>query len=559
MSTKTLRKRIALATVAVLGAGVLSLVSTSVANAAAGDTNDTAGSIGLLGTSNINVASSTTSTASLLSTGQLVLTTTTAGYFKVSAGAVVSAVSGAGVIDSDQAGVTTVNTGTFTVKPTGAAGSTFTIAGYSSSSMTSLVSLITVTISGASTYGVPSPSKSYLDWSGTAGNAKLTADASGGSGTTAGGQLYLQIDLRDAYGNPITTAGALTVTASTGAVVNINATALGDAPGTAGKYTTAVFAGQPATASTGAKGVVARIDEATTGTGWAGTVTVSYNGTVIGTKSGVITGYISKITLANHAVSALTGTTADAIRYTAVDSAGNCVTDTAASFTKNASSNAAAVSSLVGATAEVCAAGATTHASGKITVTGGGTGGKSDVSVKYVRPDGGVVTSNTVTHLVGGAAYSYTASLDKSSYAPGDLATLTIQFKDANGNPANSASVIETGADYTKATDLAIATPQLTVVGSYATGSSGGNDGRDYPDSAGQVTYTYTVGTTDGTYAASVGFPTVATGSAATMKYTVASGSTSLNDVLKGIVSLIASINKQIAALAKLVTASKKK
>jgi len=34
MSTKTLRKRIALATVAALGAGVLSLVSTTTANAA---------------------------------------------------------------------------------------------------------------------------------------------------------------------------------------------------------------------------------------------------------------------------------------------------------------------------------------------------------------------------------------------------------------------------------------------------------------------------------------------------------------------------------------------
>jgi len=44
---------------------------------------------------------------------------------------------------------------------------------------------------------------------------------------------------------------------------------------------------------------------------------------------------------------------------------------------------------------------------------------------------------------------------------------------------------------------------------------------------------------------------------AQTVQYKIASGSTSLNDVLKGIVSLIASINKQIAALAKLVTKKK--
>jgi hypothetical protein len=44
-----------------------------------------------------------------------------------------------------------------------------------------------------------------------------------------------------------------------------------------------------------------------------------------------------------------------------------------------------------------------------------------------------------------------------------------------------------------------------------------------------------------------------------TATLTIADGSTSMTDVLKGIVSLIASINKQIAALAKLVAPAKKK
>mgnify|MGYP003350197778 CR=1 FL=1 len=43
MSTKTLRKRIALATVAALGAGVLSLVSTTAAHATANSAAGTAG------------------------------------------------------------------------------------------------------------------------------------------------------------------------------------------------------------------------------------------------------------------------------------------------------------------------------------------------------------------------------------------------------------------------------------------------------------------------------------------------------------------------------------
>ena len=74
----------------------------------------------------------------------------------------------------------------------------------------------------------------------------------------------------------------------------------------------------------------------------------------------------------------------------------------------------------------------------------------------------------------------------------------------------------------------------------------------------GVATYKFIVGSVgDGSYQLVVSFPTVnalnSAQSADTIAFTVSSGSTSLNDVLKGIVSLIASINKQIAALAKLV------
>jgi len=566
MSTKTLRKRIALATVAALGAGVLSLVSTSVANATATNAGDfnkvTAGTVGLLGSSsNFDTDGATTKTATLLSTGQLVILTngTTGAYYTVSSGAyiksaVANSVDDAAQIGSSQSSYTVAasHAGTLTIAPTGAAGSTFTISGYASKGG-SLVALATVTIAGSSVAGVADPAKSYLSWSGTTTNAALTADASGASSNTATGNLYLQIDLRDAYSNPITTAGALTITASTGAVVNVPTTAAASGTSTAGKYSTGVFGLAPA-ASDGSTGLVATISEATAGAGWSGTVTVAYNGVTIGTKTGSISGYISKIVIANHYVSATTGTTADAIRYTAFDAAGNCVTTTAANITKNATSNATVVSSLVGATAEDCTAGA--HVSGKITVTPGGKGGSSDVAVQYIRPDGAKVVSNTITHLVGGAAYSYTAALDKKQYMPGDIATLTVTFKDSLGNLANSASVIETkNADTTKQADLVISLPQLTVAGAYPGSTAGAV--LDTPDASGQVTYTYSVGNIDGTYAGSISFPTIDV--PATVQYTIASGSTSLNDVLKGIVSLIASINKQIAALAKLVTASKKK
>jgi hypothetical protein len=73
----------------------------------------------------------------------------------------------------------------------------------------------------------------------------------------------------------------------------------------------------------------------------------------------------------------------------------------------------------------------------------------------------------------------------------------------------------------------------------------------------GVIKYKLVVGTTTGSYQAIVAFPSV-TSDTSTLAYKIADGATSLNDVLKGIVALIASINKQIAALAKLVTAKKK-
>jgi hypothetical protein len=80
------------------------------------------------------------------------------------------------------------------------------------------------------------------------------------------------------------------------------------------------------------------------------------------------------------------------------------------------------------------------------------------------------------------------------------------------------------------------------------------------PDANGVVKFTFTVGTssgiTAGSYNALVDFPTLTDAETATIQtvaYKVSTGDTGVSnaDVLKAIVSLIASINKQIAALQK--------
>mgnify|MGYP000639495782 CR=1 FL=1 len=97
-------------------------------------------------------------------------------------------------------------------------------------------------------------------------------------------------------------------------------------------------------------------------------------------------------------------------------------------------------------------------------------------------------------------------------------------------------------------TTPAISLPQLTAV-SAATFSDS--------FSSGKKTYKFTVGSTEGSFSGVVDLPTyngtTYSQVAQTVSYKVASTSTAVSnaDVLKAIVSLIASINKQIAALQK--------
>ena len=144
---------------------------------------------------------------------------------------------------------------------------------------------------------------------------------------------------------------------------------------------------------------------------------------------------------------------------------------------------------------------------------------------------------------------------------------MTVTFKDSTGALA---------AD--KYTTASTTTLSGAVQASAITGISGGTGGTAPKVTASQLTatsgvttagattdvttdgvlkYVFVVGTTTGAYQAIVDFgnvDSVGAGAPQTVSYKIVDGSTSLNDVLKGIVSLIASINKQIAALAKLVT-----
>jgi hypothetical protein len=550
-----MKQRIALVAVSALTAGFFSVVTTApAANAADGTVSATTGSVGLVGAL---TAGTTTRTAVLLSTGTLVLTITDDSAVKVSAGAVITQ---GGSIDSDQkcTAMDQSADATVEIKPIGAAGSTFTVTTYDENTCAGAATLadsITVTIAATSAAGVATAANSTVRWdSNNSGSSPTAAEDSTNSKTTYGNTLELSIAVADAYDQAVSASGgALVVTASSGAYLG----AIAASGATAGTDTlsTRVLTTDPSA-------VWVLVREATAGAGWSGTVTVSYNGVVLATKSGTITGHPASIAVAPYKVGALSTTTVDPVTwlYQVKDTAGNLLSFTSTDLVFNESSNGAIVSSAQGLSSGVgvnASSSTTTYgaSTGTGTITCTSTAGTANVSVKYTGPTGIVVKSNTWAATCGGDARTYAASFDKASYIQGEIATLTIGFKDIKGLPANSATAVAAldGASTAGSTNATIATPMMTLVGSLGAGTS------MKPDVNGNLVYKFTVGTgsglTAGSYNAVVSFPTLAAASSVSVAYKVGTGSTEVSnaDVLKSIVALIASINKQIQALQKLI------
>ena len=609
MSTKTLKKRVALATVVALGAGVLSLVSVSSANAtaAAAGTNGTVGgtltppdaavdilniatvtnttgatvdptaagggaatasSVGLVNVSDIagNAApvAGTTQTATLLSNGTLVVYALTSsshvGGITVTGGTISKTV-GSEAINSSLTGTYSAASGILVaeIKPsTGATSMNVKLTVAASGTAANLRDGVTsgtlkgqinVTIASASTAGVASAAKSGVWYVDAYGSAATTSDSTtSGVGTAAYNQAQFgQVRARDAYGSAITlTGGLLQISATNGALVKIHATTPTDTGSNSADYSTSGVDGWNFSVVAPASAPVNT------------TVTVSYNGTVIGTKSYTFTGNVAKITLASAVNGKIGGATGNTVKYYLTDAAGNALYFTYGGVPSTATPlgnlqgtsalNNSIVSGLVTSGGSAVTADITsgTSTTGKVAFTCG-IAGTTPISVTYTNNDGTVITSNSLSVLCAGDPKTYTATLDKSSYVPGAIAVLTITFKDSKGNLANDVAAV---ADSTHLISWNGSQMTTAAVGPSATGADTLTNG--------VLTLKYIVGTTTGAYTGLLDVPNLDSSStpqvAVPVSYTVADSSTSLNDVLKGIVSLIASINKQIAALAKLVT-----
>jgi len=562
MSTKTLRKRIALVAVSALGAGLLSVVAvpsasaagtlTVAANAAAASTG-TAASVGVLST----YGSGTTQTAVMLSTGTLVATVgSTAGneVITVSGGYISEA--DAGTLDAGQKLIGHSALGDVAFKPsavgtpmvievyTGATGVTSTTGG-------TLETRLTVTVVATNEVGVLSAADSSVLWGPgtTAGAHTAATDASSTYRSVQNAEkVYGYIELLDAYGDYINTASAfVAATVTGGAVVDLaTSTSTSTSSSTATDYV--------AVSSLTNGGLWFEIAQGTANKPTAGTLTVKYNDTVLATKSFTIAGTVAKFTVSAASIGSAYSSDAntDAYTFTFEDAAGNPVypANQTTAITASASTGLnVAVTAIAASTAYSSSSlgkgGFTCSGS---SATAGITDSTATVKLRILDATSNYVYSNPVSFSCGGNHAAFTASLDKATYTPGSIATLTINFVDSKGKPANDYETF-TGSDANIVTY--VGHPGTVVAVSTSSDKSVG----------GKKTYQFVVGSTEGDYNMVVDVPAVRSANVAaggtqaklTVPYSIKASSTGVSnaDVLKAIVSLIASINKQIAALQK--------
>ncbi len=558
MSTKTIKQRIAVVAVSALTAGLFSVVSAPVANAAIaardllGVTTASSTNFGILSVTN---TSSSATSYEMLASGQLALVpgavaetaATNGDYCKYTisqgngsftyatdaadVGGGATAIDGAASdVAADGQSATWTSNGTDTrcgaalyFKP-GATGKVVILYTKKVGAAVSTVETITIVVvasASASTAGALSLANSLISKEATGTAATDNVDNS--TDNLANGSIgYIGIDLKDAYYGDVA-SGAIVVKATNGALVNYGA----DPTSTS---TSTVVA-----ADAGSSDWVA-VSQAIAGVPVTTTVTIEYNGTLVGSRTFTITGDLAKLSISNSYATGLAINPSNAVTATgflafAYDSAGNQIGWAVAPDT-------AKYTPLV--TAVTVTTPTTTAAAG---VAGGWTcanaSGSTPIRIKGTTLAGATIYSNEVSAACGGAVYNYTASLDKASYVPGDVATLTIKATDSNKAAVSDSRTV--GAN------VAIAGSNMTPVGTIAAGDT---------FAWGTKTYKFVVGSTEGSYQMTVDLPAyAATDSAKTVAYKIAASTATVSnaDVLKSIVALIASINKQIQALQKLI------
>jgi len=432
------------------------------------------------------------------------------------------------------------NAATISVNNTGVG--SYTLKTYDDSTDVTAADTISVTVVASCSTGTYSAADSFVEVQSTSANADDNVDDV--SSVADGNAIYLAVQANDVYGNDVPT-GTWIASATNGALVGID-TAAGPT------------CGSTSVASKSAAGTNIHV-AVCQGTDYAAQTTVltlTYNSTEIAKKSLLITGDVAKLEVTSVGSPKNTGAAQYKVFATRTfDAAGNQIALDGAYITADGATLNQDVRALDGGSTV-----ATDYASNANTATcSSASKGSAKVRLKALTATLSYVYSDYFTLQCAGTVYSYTASLDKDTYLPGDIATLTISAKDVNGVPVHTLGYTANDGATGATRNLLGGTTLHTIVGSQMDVVTA-PAATDRFGAGGSKTYQFKVGSTEGSYAMSVSLPDyAATAPAVTVKYSVKSSSTAVTDaeLLSAIVKLIASINKQIAALQKALTKKK--
>jgi hypothetical protein len=600
MSKKTMNKRISLISVTALGLGLLSIapayanslsaptvigsgnantlsstntnpvpvdhilniaseLSVTGATTATGTTAADSKSVGLLSVSDISagLVAGTTQTATLLSTGTLSVLTSAGAATVVMVTVTGGTISATGVSAPGGFSPTAVTFGDsdadFAVSVRPNSGSTNMVVELYSTNLSGatpanvfdgtnagiLTGRINVTVVAASTAGTLSATTSgvFYDSDGTASSRTSDEVYSGRGTSNYDTAQYANVRARDAYGSALTT-GLLTASATNGALVKIGSGVT--TPTATSDFYSAALDNVIVTVAAPAKAGLSTV------------VTVSLNGTVVGTKSYTFRGEVASITLSAAVNGLRNNSTAGTNTMTVVfaDSAGTALPTATTAVPSSAFGTSAASGYALALTTDAT----TSVPSGVVTFTCPDLSSTGNAIATYVNISGTVITSNALPVSCSKIAFRYTAGYDKAVYAPGEIATLTISLTDVDGRAA--ADSLTSASDNATHLVAVISESQMTKVGA-------AHAADDTRSTNGKLAYKYIVGQNEGSYSNSINLPQVNANNAAgttgavTAGFTIKASSSVVSnaDVLKSIVALIASINKQIQALQKLILA----
>jgi hypothetical protein len=572
MSTKTLRKRIALVAVSALTAGVLSVASAPVANANAADLQaiDSVAQLGLnaaasagtaaaIGQCSISATALETDITTVNSTGTILAvgavidfdtTTKGTGQLRVSGPAKLSLNTGTtGTISQDAKAVgfgDVTSTKVASLEVTGVG--EITVTAYNSSTIGSGTAFKTWSITGVDTCApgaTPVAANSFFNGHDAVDEEELTTslenETFGPEDTDYGSVQYIGVVLRNQYKTDLTADGVLTAEGTGNVLVGIDGTGTTSigflATNAADGDNNDIYVQQNTTVAPGAP--------LTT------TITIKFNGVTVATKTLSFAGLPTQIVVDEVTVG--TSNSTGSFKYVVKDAAGNLL-DTNVSPIPSSAAITATVAGFVsagivtgaqGVGQSVASTGTKATGTFNCVAAGAGTSGSQDIQIA-AQVGTLVVKSNTFKATCGDSnVYSFTSSMDKAVYSPGEIATLTISAKDLNGGIVGDTAVI--GAAFNQ-----ISIPGMTIIGSAISSAD--------VFTSGSKTYKFRVDQAEGSFVGQTQV-TVASGAATaektvkTLQYSIKSsaGTVTNAEVLKSIVSLIASINKQIQALQKLI------